>query len=83
MFYCRVLVGDSQKCPKLHENYRDTYFKDEVNRIRYESMTAFLNGSNVFVVYKNRRAYPSYLIKFTRKWNKSYRKNETNDWFIR
>jgi hypothetical protein len=27
-------------------------------------MTDFLNNSNVFVVYKNRRAYPSYLIKY-------------------
>jgi len=38
--------------------------KDPIKRIRYESMTDFLSGSNVFVVYKNRRAYPNYLIKY-------------------
>lgn len=30
-------------------------------------MTDFLSGSNVFVAYKNRRAYPSYLIKYKKK----------------
>lgn len=39
MFYCRVLVGDSQKCPELYKDYRNTDFKDTINRIRYESMT--------------------------------------------
>lgn len=76
MFYCRVLAGDSQKCPKLSGEYRDTDFKDTVNKIRYESMTEFLNGSNVFVVYKNRRAYPSYLIKYTKKWDKHLKKHK-------
>jgi len=68
MFYCQVLVGDSQKCVIQSNDYRDTEFKDPVNRIKYESMTAFLQGSNVFVVYKNRRAYPLYLIKYTLKY---------------
>jgi len=68
MFYCRVLVGDSQKCAQHSGDYRDTEFKDPVNRIRYESMTDFLRGSNIFVVYKNRRAYPLYLIKYINKW---------------
>ena len=67
MFYCQVLVGDSQKCPKHNGNIRDTDYKDAVKRIKYESMTDFLQGSNVFVVYKNRRAYPLYLIKYRSK----------------
>lgn len=29
MLLCLVLIGDSQKCPKLHVNYRDTDFKDK------------------------------------------------------
>jgi hypothetical protein len=29
-------------------------------------MTDFLNNSNVFVVYKSKRAYPLYLIKYVR-----------------
>ncbi len=67
MFYCQVLVGESQKCPGHSGDIRDTTFKDPVKRIKYESMTDFLQGSNVFVVYKNRRAYPLYLIKYTPK----------------
>lgn len=67
MFYCQVLVGESQKCPKHNGNIRDTEYKDAVKRIKYESMTDFLQGSNVFVVYKNRRAYPLYLIKYRSK----------------
>ncbi len=34
-------------------------------------MTDYLNNSNVFVVYKNKRAYPLYLIKY-KKWFNSY-----------
>ena len=67
MFYCIVLVGESQKCGRHNSDIRDTDFKDTVKRIRYESMTDFLQGSNVYVVYKNRRAYPLYLIKFVQK----------------
>ena len=75
MFYCRVLVGDSQKCQKHNGNIRDTEFKDQVKKIRYESMTDFLQGSNIFVVYKNRRAYPLYEIKYIPKWQ--------NDWSLK
>jgi len=64
MFYCRVLVGESEKCPGHNNNIRDTSFKNQAKGLRYESMTDFLQGSNVFVVYKNRRAYPLYLIKY-------------------
>lgn len=64
MFYCRVLVGDSEKCPGHSGSIRDTGYKNQAKGIRYESMTDFLQGSNVFVVYKNRRAYPLYLIKY-------------------
>ena len=64
MFYCRVLVGDSEKCPGHNNNIRDTSFKNKAKGQRYESMTDFLSGSNVYVVYKNRRAYPLYLIKY-------------------
>jgi hypothetical protein len=29
MLLCIVLVGDSQRCPKLYVDYRDTDFKDK------------------------------------------------------
>lgn len=68
MFLCKVLVGESQQCPEHNEDIRDTDFKDQVKKIKYESMTDFYDGSNIYVVYKNRRAYPLYLIKFTTPW---------------
>ena len=64
MFLCEVLVGDSQKCPGHNRSIKDTAYKDTANKIKYESMTDYLNNSNIFVVYKSRRAYPLYLIKY-------------------
>lgn len=62
MLLCVVQVGDSQKCPKLHVNYLDTDFKDASKTIRFESMTEFYDGSQIYTIYKNNRAYPMYRI---------------------
>lgn len=67
MFYCKVLVGDSQKCLRQSSKIKETDFKDPVKRIRYESINDCfsLRFKYVFIVYKNIRAYILYLIKFT------------------
>lgn len=64
MFLCEVLVGESQKCLQHNGAIKDTTYRDVNNKIKYESMTDFLQNSNIFVVYKSRRAYPLYLIKY-------------------
>lgn len=67
MFYCDVLVGTSQSIPIIDGNsqaMKDTDFRDKVNKIRYESSTTYTNNSTIYAVYKNRRAYPTYLIKY-------------------
>ena len=67
MFFCIVLVGDSQNIQNVtsaSQSMRDTEFKDTKNKIRYESSTMFTNNSQIYTVYKNRRAYPLYLIKY-------------------
>lgn len=64
MFLCEVITGDSEKCPMHAGDIRDTSYKDPVNKIKYESMTDYLEGSHIYVVYKSRRAYPLYLIKY-------------------
>lgn len=66
MFYCSVLIGDSEKIAEgvHHPNKRDTEYKDTHKKIRYESATTFTNGSVIYTVYKNRRAYPNYLITY-------------------
>ena len=67
MLYCTVLVGDSQNIQTvtlISQAMKDTDYKDAVNKIRYESSTTFTNKSQIYAVYKNRRAYPLYLIKY-------------------
>ena len=67
MFYCSVLVGESQKVEKIDavsKAMRETNFKNKEKKLRFESSTAFTNGSTIYTVYKNRRAYYSYLIKY-------------------
>lgn len=43
---------------------KDTAFKDINKKLRYQSATMFSGNSNIYAVYKNRRAYPNYLIKY-------------------
>ena len=64
MFLCEVYVGQSEKCPQHSGAIKDTHYRDATKKVRYESMTDYLNNSNVYVVYKSRRAYPLYLIKY-------------------
>ena len=64
MFLCEVYVGQSEKCPGHNGAIKDTSFRDKDKKVRFESMTDFLNNSNIYVVYKSRRAYPSYLIRY-------------------
>ena len=61
MFECYVLVGESEVwdgSQKLDTNYKDTEKK-----IKYESVCDGKKGS-IYVVFKNRRAYPYYLISY-------------------
>lgn len=65
LLYCRVLVGESQNIPAPSEDCRkmiDTEFRDPVNKIKYESVKSNLKNSDIYIVYKSRRAYPEYLI---------------------
>jgi hypothetical protein len=64
MLYCRVLVGESQEMNKTDRsnNIVDTKYRDEVNKIKYESIHSFYENSDIYIVYKSRRAYPEYLI---------------------
>ena len=65
MLLCLVIVGDSQEMKMSHanRNVKDTDFK--ANGMRYESMKGKHHMSDIYVVYKTRRAYPLYVIHFT------------------
>ena len=45
-------------------NIRDTNFRDNVKQIRYESIMSNYGGSDIYIIYKSRRAYPEYLIEY-------------------
>ena len=65
MLLCSVIIGDSQNMvmSQQNRNIHDTEFK--ANNMRYESTKGVHSLSDVYVVYKNRRAYPLYFIRFT------------------
>ena len=67
MLYAEVIIGESQKVQAVDETsmaMKDTAFKNKDKKIRFESATTFTHGSIIYTVYKNRRAYPHYLIKY-------------------
>ena len=43
---------------------KDTGVKDKTKSLKYESMKGKHSISDIYVVYKNKRAYPAYLIKY-------------------
>lgn len=62
MFLCTVIIGDSQKMIMSGANSKviDTQYKN--NNLRYESIVGQHDICKIYTVYKNRRAYPLYLI---------------------
>lgn len=73
IFYCRVLLGDviqlqsdnSLRIPPLKDsnNLNSSSNKLFTNE-RYNTVGGFTNGSQVYIIYENSRAYPQYLINF-------------------
>ena len=66
MFLCSVIVGDSQlmKMSQTNAHIRDTEVKPNSNGLKYESMLGKHPICDIYVVYKDKRAYPNYLIHF-------------------
>jgi hypothetical protein len=69
IFLCNVLTG-STFISEVRTAYRKPPFYDEPNFIYHDSVTNVENFSNlkevdqIFVIYNNEKAYPSYLIEF-------------------
>lgn len=66
ILFCRVLVGTSQE---MEDHQRsgdivDTEYRDASRKIKYESIHSNYDGSDIYIVYKSRRAYPEYVIEF-------------------
>jgi len=62
MFLARLLVG---KETKLAQNRSLTVPPtDSSSGLKYNSVTGHTNGSQVWIVYENGRAYPEYLVRY-------------------
>ncbi len=68
MFFCDVIVGESQlmamNIDGSNSHVKDTSVKDPIRKLKFESMKGKHSISDIYVVYKNKRAYPAYLIKY-------------------
>ncbi len=63
MFMASVLIGKTQESlPK--SSFREPGY-NPVTKLQYDSVSGNTNGSDVFMVYSNKKAYPSYLISYT------------------
>jgi hypothetical protein len=64
MLLCSVIVGESQQMAMTRSNaaVRDTGMKG--NGLRYESVCGKHEICDIYVVYKDKRAYPHYLIHY-------------------
>ncbi len=60
----RVLLGDIQPQCKVNADIRDTDYKDEKGKIKYDSRTALTEIGDIYVIYRSRRAYPEYIIEY-------------------
>ena len=73
MFLARVNIGETYECrpdstltmPPVKPSSQPTSSFVPFSVVRYDSVTGETNGSRVFVVYDNRKAYPLYLITYT------------------
>ncbi len=72
MFLVYVLTANSYKCssnsslrlpPKMTSN---TSVAGENLDVRYDTVTGNTGGSDVYMTYDNRKAYPAYLITYKR-----------------
>lgn len=43
---------------------KDTSCRDLANGIKYESIKSNYSGSDIYIIYKSRRAYPEYVIEY-------------------
>ena len=66
MLFSLVLVGTSQemKYEGKSNDIKDTSYRDKLQRIKYESIKSHYSKSDIYIVYKSRRAYPEYLIEY-------------------
>ena len=72
IFLVKVLTGDSAECPPNRKLSLPPEKKIEITgtlkfeKTRYDSVTGTTGGCRVYMTYENNKAYPAYLIQYTK-----------------
>lgn len=61
---CRVLIGDAIQLPSNSSIRKPPERTDGKEKILYDSIKGYTGGSDVYILYRMRRAYPEYLIEY-------------------
>ena len=68
MFFARVLVGQFKELPSNNTIKMPPPMNDnDPNGKRYDSIKGHTGGSDVYMIYANKKAYPEYLISYKEK----------------
>ncbi|TNV85958.1 hypothetical protein FGO68_gene824 [Halteria grandinella] len=63
MFYARVILGRA-KLLGQDKSLREPPMVEGSSNVRYDSVQGFASGSDIFMVYSNKKAYPEYLLTY-------------------
>ena len=63
MFFARVIVANYKEL-KPDNTLKMPPLIEGDNIKRYDSVKGFANGSDVYMIYSNKKAYPEYLITY-------------------
>ena len=72
MILAKVLTGDSYYSPSDStlrmppEKHQHSTGENQLQQVRYDSVNGMTNGSVVYMTYSNDRAYPAYIITYSR-----------------
>ncbi len=65
MFYARVIVANYKETQPNSSLRMPPLIDGDREGKRHDSVKGFTGGSDVFMIYANRKAYPEYLITYT------------------
>ena len=67
MFYAKVIIGESITMQPDKKLKMPPLLPDS-QELRYDSIKGHTHGHDVYMIYANKKAYPSYLITYS-AWN--------------
>ena len=63
MIMAKVILGKEFNSP-VDKSLKEPPEIEKGKNIRYDSVKGYTNGSDVFMIYSNNKAYPMYLITY-------------------